>query len=125
MSDDRRKPGLRLNGRSDAEIEDMAKVSVAELSTQEFFSDDVNRSKWPNASPECRARRAMKSCQQFKAPPIVIFAPMSAVRRGDDRGLRCLLHRARGCSPKPSNHDHPPLFRELRPLNAQQHVARS
>ena len=29
------------------------------------------------------------------------------------------------CSPKPSNQDRPPLFRELRPLNAQQHVARS
>ena len=33
MSDDRRKPGLRLNGRFDAEIEAMAKVSVGELST--------------------------------------------------------------------------------------------
>ena len=36
-----------------------------------------------------------------------------------------LLHRPRSCSPKPSNQDHPPLFRELRALNAQQHVARN
>jgi hypothetical protein len=35
ISDDRRKRGLRLNGRSDAEIEAMAKVSVGELSAQE------------------------------------------------------------------------------------------
>ena len=42
ISDDRRKRGLRLNGRSDAEIEAMAKVSVGELSAQEFFSDDLN-----------------------------------------------------------------------------------
>ena len=42
MNDDRRKSGFRLNGRTDAEIEAMAKASVAELSAQGFFSDDVN-----------------------------------------------------------------------------------
>ena len=42
MSDDRRKPGFRLNGRTDAEIEAMAKASIAELSAQGFFFDDVN-----------------------------------------------------------------------------------
>ena len=30
-----------------------------------------------------------------------------------------------GSSPKPTNRDRPPLFRELRALNPQQHVARS
>jgi hypothetical protein len=42
MNDDRRKSGFRLNGRTDAEIEAMAKASVAELSAQGFFFDDVN-----------------------------------------------------------------------------------
>jgi hypothetical protein len=31
--------------------------------------------------------------------------------------------RLNGWSPKPSNRDHPPLFRELHVLKAQQHVA--
>jgi hypothetical protein len=42
MNDDRRKLGFRLNGRTDAEIEAIAKASVAELSAQGFFFDDVN-----------------------------------------------------------------------------------
>ena len=42
MSDDRRKSGFRLNGRTDAEIEAMAKASIVELSAQGFFFDDVN-----------------------------------------------------------------------------------
>jgi hypothetical protein len=42
MNDDRRKWGFRLNGRTDAEIEAIAKASVAELSAQGFFFDDVN-----------------------------------------------------------------------------------
>ena len=42
MSDNRRKSGFRLNGRTDAETEAMAKASVAELSRQGFFFDDVN-----------------------------------------------------------------------------------
>src|ERR1700722_7821501 len=49
--------------------------------------------------------------------------PQSGVATTEDHAV--LLHRPRGYSPKPSNQDHPPLFRELRPLNAQQHVARS
>ena len=42
MSDNRRKRGLRLNGRFDAEIEAMAKVSLVELSAHDSVSDDVN-----------------------------------------------------------------------------------
>ena len=43
MSDDRRKPGFRLNGRTDAKIEATANArAVAELSAQGFFFDDVN-----------------------------------------------------------------------------------
>jgi hypothetical protein len=42
MNDDRRKSGFRLNGRTDAEIEAIAKASVAELSAQGFFFDDDN-----------------------------------------------------------------------------------
>jgi hypothetical protein len=42
MNDDRRKSGFRLDGRIDAEIEAMAKASIAELSAQGFFFDDVN-----------------------------------------------------------------------------------
>jgi hypothetical protein len=42
MNDDRRKSGFRPNGRTDAEIEAIAKASVAELSAQGFFFDDVN-----------------------------------------------------------------------------------
>jgi hypothetical protein len=49
--------------------------------------------------------------------------PQSGVATTEDYAV--LLHRPRGCSPKPSNQDHPPLFRELHALNAQQHVARS
>ena len=60
MSDDRRKPGFRLNGRTDAEIEAMAKASVAELSAQGSFSTMSIPSRWPSASPECCARRATK-----------------------------------------------------------------
>jgi hypothetical protein len=39
--------------------------------------------------------------------------------------IKATILRLSNCSPKPSNQDHPPLFRELRPLNAQQHVARN
>ena len=42
MNDDRRKSGFRLNGRTDAEIEAIAKASVAELSAKGFFLDTVN-----------------------------------------------------------------------------------
>ena len=49
--------------------------------------------------------------------------PQSGVATTEDHAV--LLHRPRGCSPKPSNRDHPPLFRELYALNTQQHVARS
>jgi hypothetical protein len=42
MSDDRRKPGFRLSGSTDAKLEAMARASVAELSAQGFFFDDVN-----------------------------------------------------------------------------------
>ena len=42
MNDDRRKSGFRLNGRTDAEIEAIAKASVAELSAPGFLFDDVN-----------------------------------------------------------------------------------
>jgi len=81
------KAWLRFNGRFDAEIEAMAKVSVAELRPRSSFRTTSIPTKWPSASPECCARRA--NCPRFKAPPIVIFAPLPAVRRGDDRGLRC------------------------------------
>jgi hypothetical protein len=40
--DDRRKPGLPLDGLAHVEIEDMAKASVAELAAQRFVSDDVD-----------------------------------------------------------------------------------
>jgi hypothetical protein len=40
--DDRRKPGLPLDGLAHVEIEAMAKASVAELAVQRFFFDDVN-----------------------------------------------------------------------------------
>ena len=42
MSDDRGKRGLRLNGRTDAELDAMATASTAELSAQGFFFDNVN-----------------------------------------------------------------------------------
>jgi hypothetical protein len=42
MSDDRRKRSLRHEGRNDAEIEAIAKGSVAEFSAQRFIFDDVN-----------------------------------------------------------------------------------
>ena len=42
MSDDRRKPGFRLEARTDAEIEATASASVAELSAQgSFFSTNL------------------------------------------------------------------------------------
>jgi hypothetical protein len=40
--DDRRDQGSRLNRRTDAEIEAMAKASVAAASTEGFYFDDVN-----------------------------------------------------------------------------------
>jgi hypothetical protein len=42
MSDAQRKGSFRLTDRTDAEIEAMAKTSVAELSAQRFFFDEVN-----------------------------------------------------------------------------------
>ena len=62
------KAWLRFNGRFDAEIEAMAKVSVAEL------------------RPKSCAAHQLPTIQSAS---IVIFAPLPAVRRGDDRGLRC------------------------------------
>jgi hypothetical protein len=42
MNDDRRKSGFRLNGHTDAEIEAIAKASIAELSAKGVFLDTVN-----------------------------------------------------------------------------------
>ena len=50
-----------------------------------------------------------------------VLLSSGAVATADRAFLLDRLHG--GCSPKPSNQDRPPLFRELRPLNAQQHVA--
>jgi hypothetical protein len=47
-------------------------------------------------------------------------APARPTNRGPSRPRSSC-----GCSPKPSNRDRPPLFRELHALNPQQHVARS
>jgi hypothetical protein len=52
MGDDQRKPGLPLDGLTDAEIEAMAKASVAELAVQQSFFDEVN----PVEVDECLAR---------------------------------------------------------------------
>jgi hypothetical protein len=42
MNDDRRKSGFRLKGRTDAEIEAIARRASPSLSAQGFFFDDVN-----------------------------------------------------------------------------------
>ena len=62
MSDNRRKRGLRLNGRFDAEIEAMAKVSLVELSAHDSFPTMSIPSRWPSASAGCCARRATRGC---------------------------------------------------------------
>ena len=49
--------------------------------------------------------------------------PQSGVATTENHAV--LQQRPRGYSPKPSNQDHPPLFRKLSPLNPQQYVARS
>jgi hypothetical protein len=59
MSDDRKKPGFRLNGRTNAATEAVAKASLAELSATVYF---LNPLEWPSAPPECCARRATKGC---------------------------------------------------------------
>ena len=60
--DDRIKSGFKLKGRTDAEIEAMAKVSLAELSAHGSLPTMSIPSRWPSASPECCARRATRGC---------------------------------------------------------------
>jgi hypothetical protein len=61
MGDDRRKPGFPLDCLTHAEIEDMAKASVAELAAQRFVSDDVD-------SAEVDERRAMMRAARDEGP---------------------------------------------------------
>ena len=61
MGDDRRKPGFPLDGLTRAEIEDMAKASVAELAAQRFVSDDVD-------SVEVDERRAIMRAARDEGP---------------------------------------------------------
>jgi hypothetical protein len=51
MGSDRRKPGFPLDCLTHAEIEDMAKASVADVAAQRFVSDDVDSVE----VDECRA----------------------------------------------------------------------
>jgi hypothetical protein len=60
MSDDRREPGFPLDCLH-AEIEDMAKASVAELADQRFVSDDVD-------SVEVDERRAIMRAARDEGP---------------------------------------------------------
>jgi hypothetical protein len=57
MGDDQRKPGLPLDGLTDAEIEAMAKASVAELAVHRFVSDDVNTVEMGERRARMRATR--------------------------------------------------------------------
>ena len=60
--DDRIKSGFKLKGRTDAEIEAMAKMSLVELSAHDSFPTTSIPSRWPSASAECCARRATRGC---------------------------------------------------------------
>jgi hypothetical protein len=78
-----------------------------------------------------RAGPSLSSCARSWTPRASLTSTVASVcvklrlqRRGG-RGERLPLESPGGCLPKPSNQDHPPLFRELRPLNAKQHIARS
>jgi hypothetical protein len=62
MRNDRLKSGFKLKGRTDAEIEAMAKMSPVELSAHDSLPTMSIPSRWPSASPECCARRATKGC---------------------------------------------------------------
>jgi hypothetical protein len=78
MGDDRQKPDFRLNDRTDAEIEAIAKVGVAELSAQGFFFDDVN--------PVEVAERLARTLSASRDEEL-------RFKRGRYRDLRAVAHR--------------------------------
>jgi hypothetical protein len=59
--------GSGLNGRTDAEIEAMAKVSVAEHSAQGFFFGDVNPVEVAEPLARSCGSRAMKGRRDLRA----------------------------------------------------------
>ena len=76
---------------------------------------------WPDAPPAKPESDELTFAAKGRAAEI-----MAGTRTGTaSRMVLSAKATANGCSPKPSNQDRPPLFRELHALNPQQHVARS